>query len=252
MKVKSIHQIELSSHCNLRCPYCPSRHLGREKLFMTRDHFQRALALIYPLVREGTQTELNLAGIGESTMHPHFAEFVGLARSTLGPSVDLTLATNGLTMDRALADELARHRMRVWVSLHRPEKAGPAVEHLRASGALAGVSADPAVASIDWAGQVNWHRSAAPGRGCQWTLGGRIMLMADGRFTRCCLDADARGVLGHVYDGLPSETGPYVLCQTCDLVSGPGDNTTDTGVKESIVRFKNLHKTRGEKINVDA
>ena len=45
------------------------------------------------------------------------------------------------------------------VKLHRPEKAGPAVEAYRKIGALDGVSADPSINAYDWAGQVEWFNS---------------------------------------------------------------------------------------------
>lgn len=255
MKVQSIHQLELSSHCNLRCVYCPSRHLGRPKVYMTRAHFERSIELVWELHRGGTQTELNLAGIGESTMHPHFYEFVEHARVVLGPRIDLVLATNGLNMTSELAAHLERHGVRTWVSLHRPEKAGPAVNFLRAAGALAGVSADPSIAAIDWAGQVKWQKTAGERGLCPWTHAGRIMLMADGRFTRCCLDADARGVLQHIDAGLPETTGPYVLCQKCDLAAGPEATpqalSIDTGDRGLIDQFHEFHTMRREKADVD-
>lgn len=252
MKVKAIHQLELSSHCNLRCVYCPSRHLGRPKVYMTRDVFERAIKMVYDLHQNGEQVELNLAGIGESTMHPHFREFVSHARIELGPRIMLVLATNGLNMTADLADHLAVCGVKTWVSLHRPEKAGPAVEHLRAASALSGVSADPSIAAIDWAGQVKWQKSATPNRGgCPWTMGGRIMLMADGRFTRCCLDADGRGILGHIDDGLPANTSPYVLCKNCDLIAGPEltpeTMKLDTSNLETVRHYRELHTMRREK-----
>lgn len=255
MRVESIHQLELSSHCNLRCVYCPSRHLGRPKLYMSRTHFERSIELVWQLHKNGTQTELNLAGIGESTMHPRFYEFVEHARVVLGPRIDLVLATNGLDMTRELAAHLERYGVRTWVSLHRPEKAGPAVNLLREAGALAGVSADPSIAAIDWAGQVKWQRSAGERGLCPWTHAGRVMLMADGRFTRCCLDADGRGLLGHIDQGLPEYTSPYVLCAKCDLNAGPEANvqtlSIDTGDAESIKQHRELHTMRREKADVD-
>lgn len=255
MKVQAIHQLELSSHCNLRCVYCPSRHLGRPKLFMTRAHFERAIELVWSLHKSGTQSELNLAGIGESTMHPHFYEFVEHARVVLGPRIDLVLATNGLNMTQELARHLARYGVRTWVSLHRPEKAGPAVNLLKDAGALSGVSADPSIAAIDWAGQVKWQRSTGERGLCVWTTGGRIMLMADGRFTRCCLDADARGVLQHIDQGLPETTSPYALCAKCDLNAGPEATpqtlAIDTGSPLLISEFRDYHTMRKEKVDVE-
>jgi hypothetical protein len=211
----AIHQIEMTSHCNLRCRYCPSPHLARSKVHMTEEHWRKALSWAVRFNARSPQAELNLAGIGESTIHPEFVRFTHLAREAL-PNTQLTLATNGLTMTRELAQELGKARIATWVSLHRPEKAGPAVELLREVGVLCGVSADPSVAAMNWAGQVDWHNSA-PSRECMWVKEGRAFVMADGRVSRCCLDATGEGVFATLDDDLARfATSPYSLCRTCD------------------------------------
>jgi hypothetical protein len=214
--ITALHQVELTSRCNLRCRYCPSPHLGRSKIDMEEDVFVRALFWAQRFVRNGTQFELNLAGIGESTMHPRFVEWVLLAREQLGPHVNLTLATNGLLVTEEMAGAIAPAKPLIWVSLHRPEKAGPAIEVLKKYGLLSGVSADPALAATDWAGQVNWFVTA-PKRKCPWVTGGRVFAMSDGRISPCCIDADGSGALGTVWDDLTKiNTHPYQLCRTCD------------------------------------
>jgi len=219
--VRDLHQIEMTSHCNLRCQYCPSRHLPRPKLHMSEDHFMKALAAVTIFRDRGTQSELNLAGIGESTMHPEFVRFINLARETLGPNIKLVFATNGLLVNEQLAAAIAPANPVVFVSLHRPEKAGPAVEALRKYGLIAGVSADPSIASTNWAGQVKWHVSAPAGRQCQWVKGGKAFMLADGRLSRCAYDATGNGVFGHIDDDITvMKTSPWSLCATCDQEVG--------------------------------
>jgi hypothetical protein len=213
--ITAVHQLELTSRCNLRCRYCPSPHLPRAKIDMSPEVFERALGWAAHYVRAGTQFELNLAGIGESTMHPRFVEWVGTARELLGPQVALTMATNGLLITEEMVAALAPYRPMIWVSLHRPEKAGPAVEILKKYGLLSGVSADPSLASIDWAGQVDWHVSAKR-TPCPWVRGGRVFVMADGAISACCLDAAASGIVGSVWDDVTKlRTRPYSLCAGC-------------------------------------
>lgn len=219
-KVRSLHQIEMTSECNLRCKYCVHPKMPRPKRHMADGIWRSALNWVERFVETGTQgPELNLAGIGESTMHPRFVEHVYEAREALGDERHLILATNGLLMTDELAQAIRKARPRVWVSLHRPEKGGLAVEALRRAGILAGVSTDPALASIDWAGQVDWHVSANPmTRICPWVARAQVMVMADGRVTTCCLDGSGAGVLGTVHDDLAQmETAPYSLCETCDM-----------------------------------
>lgn len=219
--LRCLHQIEMTSHCNLKCRYCASPTLKRPKMHMERGHFQLSLVWVKHFMEHGEQDEINLAGIGESTMHPHFLEYLNLAREFLGPDIRIVLATNGKLMTDELAQGMRAANPQVFVSLHQPVYAGPAVECLKRAGLLAGISNDPSIAATNWAGQVKWHVSAAPGRQCQWVRGGKVMVMADGRITRCSFDASGAGVIGRVTDDLLQlRTSPYSLCRTCDQQVG--------------------------------
>jgi hypothetical protein len=192
--------------------------MPRAKEDMVEDIYLASLRWASYFVMQGTQQELNLAGIGESTMHPDFVRWVHLAREYVGPGCDLILATNGLLMTDELAKAIAPARPRVWVSLHRPEKAGPAVEALKRYDILSGVSADSSIAAMNWAGQVKWHVSA-PKRECFWVKGGRVFIMSDGRGSRCCLDGTGDGVLFNDIRTAPLQsinTNPWSLCSGCD------------------------------------
>ena len=214
-KVTRIHQIEITSRCNLACRYCVHKKMPRPKIDMDGNTFNRVLTLVSHFVNAGTQRELSLHGIGESTMHPIFIEYIRRARLLL-PDIDLTCAINGVGLTAEMADVIAEARVRTWVSLHRPEKAGPAVELLRARGILAGVSADPAIAAIDWAGQVDWHNSAGSAP-CMWQNEGMAIAWSDGRIGTCGLDGQGTdGVIGTVWDDPDTLfVRPYSLCKTC-------------------------------------
>jgi len=215
--ITTMHQIEMTSICNLRCSYCTWPTMPRPKVHMSRETFLKALDWVSHFRQKGTQGELNLAGIGESTIHPDFVGFLALARKALGWNHRIVLATNGLAMTDELANAIRPYNPRIWVSLHRPEKAGPAIEILKRHNLIEGVSTDPAQASIDWAGQVDYHVSAKTGR-CDWLAEGWVMAMADGRVTTCCLDATGAGVVGTV-ESDPEEIRiqPYSLCDGCHL-----------------------------------
>lgn len=216
--IRELHQIEITSRCNLRCPYCVHPSMPRAKEDMSEDVYRRALYWAARFVSKGQQGELNLAGIGESTIHPEFVRYVHLAREAVGPDCVLVIATNGINMTDEMAEAIAPAGIHVFVSLHRPEKAGPAIEMLaRAKIPLVGFSTDPATAAMDWAGQVEWHVSAPQPRTCAWVKGGGVFAMSDGRVTRCCLDGKGEEPLGHVNDDLEQmRTSPYTLCKGCD------------------------------------
>lgn len=226
--ITKLHQIELTSRCSLACVYCPNPamkrslpladgNIARPAVDMSAEHYALALDWVrfFHMKRE-TQTELNLAGIGESMMREDFVERVEQARRVLGEKIILLMATNGLHLTEGIAQDLARLKFQLWISLHRPEKARVAMEIAARHGILVGVSNDPAMASDDWAGQVNWFYSQAYVSGCMWMREGAAIALADGRVTMCCLDASGKGVVGHLQDDpAKATTQPSPLCKTC-------------------------------------
>lgn len=219
--VVGIHQIEMTSRCNLRCKYCVHPKMARPKVDMDDATYRQTLDVTSRLLAAQPagrkQKELNLAGIGESTMHPEFVRNVAWAREAVGDDVDLILATNGLLMDDAMAQAIAPYRPKVWVSMHRPEKAGPAVEAIRRAGIYAGVSADPSIGAVDWAGQVDWFVSTPiKGSPCPWVRRGMVFVMADGRVSRCCFDGKGEETFGTVWDDFGGmRTSAFSLCASC-------------------------------------
>lgn len=234
--ITSLHQIEITSRCNLRCIYCPSpaivagKYPNRQAVDMSRETYERALEWVAYFIRKGTQGELNLAGIGESTIHPEFIPFVRMARNVMGPTGRIVFATNGIECSEEMVSELSALGARVYVSLHRPEKAGLAIELYRKYGLLEGVSVDPSINANDWAGQVKWTNSGQRFP-CPWMALGWVAVLADGRFSKCCIDAQGIGILGHVNDPVGAIfTEPYKLCQSCYQTIDPAHWNQKEGV----------------------
>lgn len=201
--VRDVHQLELTTRCQLKCVYCPHHpQLPREKVDMDWDTFEASLDLVRFFVRQGTQTELSLTGIGESMLHPRFVEMVAAARATVGPQRPLTLTTNGLLLDDAMCEALKPFRPQIFVSLHRPEKAALAIVAARKAGLLAGRNTAFADSAFNWAGyQENWTPIvSAPNIPCEFLRSGWCVILVDGRIATCCLDADGSSVIGDVKD----------------------------------------------------
>jgi Radical SAM superfamily len=207
--ITSIHQVEISTRCNLRCTYCPSRHLdkpidkggsGRAKIDISMAHYKRALDWARYFEDRGTQGELALTGIGEALLHPDFVEFLRLAREAL-PHNLITFSTNGLLLDDELCSAIEPYQPAVYVSTHRPEKAGPAINAARRHGLLAGTNTAFATEAFDWAGEVKWEVSIPPDTvTCEYLRTGWAVVLSDGRMATCCLDAEGASTVGHVDD----------------------------------------------------
>jgi hypothetical protein len=213
--VASIKQIEITSRCNLACSYCPHPKMARAKHDMDEETFYRTLLMVEHFCREGTQGELSLTGLGEALMHPKFPEMLEQARDVIGWNRPLVFSTNGLLLDDEMASMIAPARPIVFVSLHRPEKAGPAIEACKRAGIAVGKNNSFVDSALDWAGQVDWFVSA-PRSPCEFLRSGWGVVLADGKITTCCFDADYSGVIGSVWDdprGL--EMKPYGLCEKC-------------------------------------
>jgi len=220
--VTQVHQIEVTSRCQLKCSYCPSPLMGkgkpgyRHQLDMSEETFAATLDWVRWFVKQETQRDLNLAGIGESTMHPRFLEYVERAREVIGPDRKLIFATNGLLVTEEMARALRPFNPRVWVSVHIQEKAKRAGEILKRYGLLDGFSTDPTTNGNSWAGQVDSEDSGfrIP---CPWIAGGWAFVMADGNIGSCCLDATGITVIGNVKTSRPqtlmNETSK--LCRNC-------------------------------------
>lgn len=214
--VREIHEIELSSRCSLACRYCPHPKLERPKADMSWETFERTLEHVAYYVRQGTQGEVSLTGIGEAILHPRFIEAIFRVRETIGRQ-NIVLATNGVDMTPEIAEALAQLRVITFVSTHRPEKAGPAWEMLKKAGAIGGLNTAFVDSSIDWAGQVKWHASA-PSHDCTYLAAGWAVVRQDGSINACCMDAHSKHKLATVWDEPGSlMTRPIGLCSNCHL-----------------------------------
>lgn len=211
----NIHQIEMTSRCNLACVYCVHPIMPRAKLDMSDAVFDRALAWVEFFIGHGTQyAEVNFTGIGEAFLHPAVVERIAEAKRRFS-GLHVVIPTNGLLLTDAIAEKLAPLGVRLWISMHVPVKAAKAVEIARRHGILEGAALDPVSSGNDWAGQVEWTKPAYRMK-CPWLHGGWGFVAADGRIFTCSLDGSGDSTLGHVNDlPAPIPTRRWKLCTTC-------------------------------------
>lgn len=216
--IREVHELELSSLCNLACKYCPYPTMQRFKGEMGWEIFERALMHVEYYVRAGTQGELSLTGIGEAILHPRFIEALALCRETIGPDRLLVLSTNGVAMTPEIAQAMAAQRVRAYVSEHRPEVAVPAARMLTAHGVQTSFNHAFVDSSIDWAGQVDWHVSG-PRHVCTYLKSGWAVIRQNGSVDACCQDAHDLHPIATVWDEPGSwQTHAIPLCGSCHLI----------------------------------
>lgn len=216
--ITQIHQIEVTTRCNLRCQYCPHPNMKRPKVDMEWGTFLKAMNWVEAFYENGLQKELSFTGIGESTLHPEFPEMLKYARLRC-PNLPIVFSTNGLpTFTEEIAALCKRLNIEVMISTHRPEMAGKAIEMAKRFGILKYVNTSFATAAFDWAGQVPGWFNSAPKIQCDYLKQGWGVVLVDGQITTCCLDAENQGVVGTVEDNPGSlMVQPYELCKSCHM-----------------------------------
>ncbi len=98
--------VEITDHCNLRCPICYAASGPARPLYRSVAHVERMLDAI--VRNEGQPDVVQISG-GEPTLHPDFFEILDLAKRR--PIQHLMLNTNGIRIarDPAFAERLAAY-----------------------------------------------------------------------------------------------------------------------------------------------
>jgi len=179
--------------------------------------FEQAINWVKHFCRQGTQLEVNLFGVGESTMNPNLVKMVEYARNRLPIRQKLHLNTNGILMTPELAKELKKARIsEIDVTYHGNARVtANTIRILMAEGIAGQLSVDPVTRPNNWAGQVDWLEPdySYP---CPWLGRGQAMVMSDGNVTRCCIDAFATGLMGTIFDDLTEMViESFDLCYSC-------------------------------------
>jgi hypothetical protein len=215
--ITDVHELELSSLCNLACVYCPHPVLKRDKANMGWEVFERSMLHVQHYVDAGTQTELSLTGIGEAILHPRFGEALSMCREVIGPERRLVVSTNGVAMTAEIAKQFAQAGVMAFVSLHRPEVGAPALMELARAGVWVDKNHAFVDSSIDWAGQVEWSCSA-PRHQCGYLTRKWAVIRQNGSVDACCQDAHDLHPIGSVWD-TPGTWHTHItpLCASCHL-----------------------------------
>ena len=85
-------EIEINSHCNRRCAYCPQSVPGYRKppRFMDRDTFHKIIIILKEAEYSG---RISYHFFNEPLLHPHIEEFANIVRNEL-PAAHQVIFTN--------------------------------------------------------------------------------------------------------------------------------------------------------------
>ena len=216
-----IFEIEFTSRCNLACHYCPhgvKDLMTRPKMDMPDDVFDRVLIWLKYYSDQGTQGEISLQGLGESTLHPKFIEMIIKVRGVI-PNNSILVSTNGLLLNEDMCRAAKAYGIRIDISLHRPEKAAQAYFLAEKFGVL-GVAGIPAVTTpVNWAGQLDWIQGVKP-YPCPWLHQGGLYMLSNGNIATCGFDVDEASVVGDIWTDpkVGVEVKPWRCCATCHQI----------------------------------
>lgn len=180
-------------------------------------NFMRSLEWVTYYDQQGTQPELAITGMGEALLHPKFKSFLRTARHSYKGF--LHFSTNGILFNEDIAKLCRDYQVGVFVSAHRPEVAGPAINLAQRYRVLAGANTQFAHSALDFAGTVEWENTAPKDLECSYQKEGWGMVLADGSINTCCWEPEGENIIGHVSDKIGSvEMQVKPACSKCSLI----------------------------------
>lgn len=174
MREISCVAIDLTTHCDRRCPdCCCGIGINRKLQHHPWEYFEHAAQFIHGIER------LHVTG-GEPTIHPQFAEFVPRLRDLFGCKT-LTMQTDCFRTER-YADTLA-HFDHIYVSEYD--------ERNRPAAALVQLNHP----STKWAGEFTPRSQRGSGKPCARGFS-ETVAYADGKLYGCCVAPGVDGAVG--------------------------------------------------------
>lgn len=98
-QLPDIFQVEITSHCTLRCAFCPYPQMTRPKMHMGLENFRARILPYITGPRVGETKEIGLYMMGEPLLHPQYFEFQEDVRRK-APRLAVEIATNGTQFAR--------------------------------------------------------------------------------------------------------------------------------------------------------
>jgi MoaA/NifB/PqqE/SkfB family radical SAM enzyme len=195
----------------------PAQSQFRRIGLMDRSTFEQCIKWIKIFVQRGTQTEINLFGVGEPLMNSNLVEYVKALKKEIPLCIAIHTNTNGGLMNEELAKKLIDAGItQIDITGHNHLWTAQTVRLFGRLGLKFHVTYDFALVANDWAGQVNWFKSELH-YPCPWLNRGQLFIAWNGDILQCCLDAKCTNILGNIFKNEPDdiECKPFELCENC-------------------------------------
>ncbi len=115
-------EIGLSGACNQRCIFCAFDYLKYKKVFFAEESVKK---LVHDAAKCGVKSIL-YSGEGEPLLHSKIGEIVNFTKEE---GIDVAISTNGILLNRALADKLLANLVWIRISLNAGTKNNYAFMH---------------------------------------------------------------------------------------------------------------------------
>lgn len=254
LDLPEICSINLTAHCNLKCPNCPNVSLSFHKGYMSDEVFERTLRYLPPYKSD----TISVHGMGEPLLHPKLITYL---KRLAELEVNICMSTNGILLEEDLSKEILSifsklDKTILYVSFHTKKSVenwykflqlyktypdnniifwGQVLEHnqeqvhewLEEVG-IGDPHNHPHILykpSHSFAGNVSGRRTeysdievANKIRKCYYIRQRKVCVMWDGTLKSCCFDTEVTYDVGNIFEFEKCNIDPrgYELCRYCD------------------------------------
>lgn len=228
-----VYQLETTNFCNAKCDYCPHSSMTREKGFISLDTVKK----VVDNCLKTNQKYIALHHMGEPFLHPQLKDIVkmftdnGIKTEFSSNGLILTykklveMNEAGLSLLRIAIDyKYEQKKNKILTALFKFYKnvSNPALRiciHTVEGNDLSMYKHFP-VQLLDkpkdnWAGQIDGESTLSKASQCYFLDYNYGVVLWDGRIVNCCLDSDAKDVIGTIDNIESINTCEFELCKNC-------------------------------------
>lgn len=221
-KVLGLYQVELTSFCNMQCPFCPHPFMKRAKGHMSAETLARCI----DHARRGGLSRLVVHHFGEPLMHPQLKE--RLEQIAAG-GLEIQFSSNGLLLEENLDLLLSiPNKIRIALSVNQwfDQEPGLYFKALKEWQDRTQGTNITFVKAFNARETHHYFHKWAHGEDKRWDYHQCFFLkdnwgvvLWNGVIATCCVDHEGESVFSNIHspDSFTAQTGEWKGCGPCDL-----------------------------------